>query len=306
MSKKVFVLDTNVILSDAEAIFNFDDNHVIIPITVIEELDKFKKDKSELGANARAFSRHMDLLRQSGDLTDINGIQFKTDYDEVVRQLSVFMWEEVAHKAQNYIHSDFSAMDDRILVIACYLSQVNKNVIFVTNDINLRIRADIYGVKAEAYEHNRVKRTDMYSGMLIVDTNQETIDKIYNEKSIPYLNLFNEEPFPNECFVLRAGKQSALCRYNESKKVLKLIHQDLKTCGIMPKSVEQQFALELLRNNEIPLVTMIGKAGTGKSLLALAAGLRAVMEFQDYDKILLLKPVVAMDNSNEIGFLPKQ
>lgn len=305
MSKKVFVLDTNVILSDAEAIFNFDDNHVIIPITVIEELDKFKKDKSELGANARAFSRHMDLLRQSGDLTAIHGIQFKTDYDEVVRQLSVFMWEEVAHKAQNYIHSDFSQMDDRILAVACYLTQVNKEVVFVTNDINLRIRADIYGVKAEAYEHNRVNRSDMYTGMSIIDATQEQVDKIYNDKVISFDVVLNEEPYPNECFILRAGKQSALCRYNETKKVLKLIHQDLKTCGIMPKSVEQQFALELLRNNEIPLVTMIGKAGTGKSLLALAAGLRAVMEFQDYDKILLLKPVVAMDNSNELGFLPK-
>ena len=304
MSKKVFVLDTNVILSDAEAIFNFEDNHVVIPITVIEELDKFKKDKTELGANARAFSRHMDLLRQSGDLTAVHGIQFKTDYDEIVRQLSVFMWEEVAHKAQNYIHSDFSAMDDRILAIACYLSQINKDVIFVTNDINLRIRADIYNVKAEAYEHNRVNRSDMYTGMTVVDVTQEQIDRIYNDKSISIDIIGDLDLYPNECFILKAGKQSALCRYNETKKVLKLIHQDLKTCGIMPKSVEQQFALELLRNNEIPLVTMIGKAGTGKSLLALAAGLRAVMEFQDYDKILLLKPVVAMDNSNEIGFLP--
>ena len=304
MSKKVFVLDTNVILSDAEAIFNFEDNHVVIPITVIEELDKFKKDKTELGANARAFSRHMDLLRQSGDLTAVHGIQFKTDYDEIVRQLSVFMWEEVAHKAQNYIHSDFSAMDDRILAIACYLSQINKDVIFVTNDINLRIRADIYNVKAEAYEHNRVNRSDMYTGMTVVDVTQEQIDRIYNDKSISIDIIGDLDLYPNECFILKAGKQSALCRYNDSKKVLKLIHQDLKTCGIMPKSVEQQFALELLRNNEIPLVTMIGKAGTGKTLLAIAAALRSVLELRDYDKIMLLKPIISMNDSNELGYLP--
>ncbi len=118
---KVYILDTNVILSDAESIFNFDEHHVIIPITVIEELDKFKKDKSELGANARAFSRHMDFLRKYGNLTIFDGIKFKTDYDEIVRNVSVFMWEEVVHKAQNYIHSDFTAMDDRILAVACYL-----------------------------------------------------------------------------------------------------------------------------------------------------------------------------------------
>jgi PhoH-like ATPase len=195
-------------------------------------------------------------------------------------------------------------MDDRILACALFLSQDNNNVVFITNDTNLRIRADIYGIKAEAYEHNRVKHTDMYSGMSIVNVTQEQVDRVYSDKIIPINTIVDVEPYPNECFILKAGKQSALCRYNESKKVLKLIHQDLKTCGIMPKSVEQQFALELLRNNDIPLVTIIGKAGTGKSLLALAAGLRAVMELQDYDKILLLKPIVAMDNSNELGFLP--
>lgn len=307
---KVYILDTNVILSDAESIFNFDEHHVIIPITVIEELDKFKKDKSELGANARAFSRHMDFLRKYGNLTIFDGIKFKTDYDEIVRNISVFMWEEVVHKAQNYIHSDFTAMDDRILAVACYLTQVysigtnTKEVIFVTNDINLRIRADIYGVKAEEYKHNRISRNDLYSGIEIQESTQEVVDSIYEKKSLSYLEVLDEEPYSNKCFIIKAGKQSALCRYNSSKKVLKLIHQDLKTCGIIPKSVEQQFALELLRNNEIPLVTMIGKAGTGKSLLALASGLRSVMEFQDYEKILLLKPIVSMDNSNQLGYLP--
>jgi PhoH-like ATPase len=272
-------------------------------MTCIEELDKFKKDKSELGANARSFSRNIDLLRLEGDL--VSGIKFKTEDDEIVHCVSVFLWETIAHKAQNYLQSDFTSMDDRILACALFLSQDNNNVVFITNDTNLRIRADIYGLKSEEYKHGRIKHNELYSGVVEVQTTPEIIDMIYKNKSVSLSIIDNvEDPYPNECYIFKSDQQSALCIYNYKDNLFKLIHQDLKTSGILPKNVEQQFALELLRDHKIPLISMVGSAGVGKTILCIAAAIRAVLEFRDYDKIMLLKPVVAMDNVNQLGFAP--
>lgn len=290
MNKKVFILDTNVILSDPEAIFHFDDNIVIIPSTVLEELDKFKKDKSEVGAAARSFIRSIDKIRGQGNL--VKGID----------NLTVFLWESIAHKAMNYVDSDFKSMDDRILAITRYvtLNDHDKQVILVTNDLNLRVRADIFSIRAEEYKHNRTESESTYPGVRTIDVEKDIIEEIYDIKSISIDSDF----YPNECIILKNGKQSALSIYNSSKDRLDLLPQVNKVCNIAPRSVEQQFGLSLLTNKDIPLVSLLGPAGTGKSLLAVAAGLKAVLEDFEYERIMLLKPIVAMNDANELGYIP--
>lgn len=296
---KIYVLDTNVILHDCDSIFKFEEHEVVIPVTVIEEIDKFKKEMNELGRNARKFARYLDELRAAGTLSagvPINGEGGKLRielYNDVVK-------DGLHQKA----HLDFSIYDNRIIAAAYH----NKGSILVTNDINLRVKADALGLKTEEYNNTNVEVETMYTGSSTHELPHEHIEFAYANDYIPFDKTgLPTEPYPNHCVIFRSidnEKQAVLCKYNAPLKQFDRLPQDLVVSGLQPRSAEQQFALSLLLDPEIELVSLIGLAGSGKTLCALAAGLHQVLETKQYKKLLLLKPIVAMGNANQMGFLP--
>ncbi len=267
---KNFILDTNILLHDCQAIFNFDDNNVIIPMTVIEELDNFKKEMNELGRNARQFSKIMDSLREQGSL--IEGVKVGSG------NVSVSFCRQ---DALNLLPSemDTKIADNRILAIALFTQKHDANpTILITKDINLRIKADALGISAESYENDKVDFETLYSG------HTEFLDQ---------LNA-------NQYIFKSAG--SDLRRYDKNQDMLVPLKSDLEAWGLSPRNTEQRMAMDLLLNDEIKLVTLVGKAGTGKTLLSIAAGLRKVTEEFIYKKMLVSRPVFPM--GKDIGFLP--
>lgn len=305
-NQKIYCIDTNIILHDADSIFKFDEHIVVIPQTVLEELDTKKREPGEIGYNARKFSRHVDELRIKGslvhgvELNDVNGKLYITLFDQNVGNCLPFQ--------------DMNVMDNRILATAKYLethlgitNQGKREVIMVSKDTNMRIKADVFGIKSEDYRNDKISVDENYSGERSIDVNDNIIELVYEKGKLEFNELEDIKPYPNECFVLHStanNKHSALVRYNDVMKEYRLLPQNMKTVDIIPRNTEQQFALDILKDESINLVSMIGKAGSGKTLMALAAGLYGVLEVQSYNKILLLKPIVAMDNSHELGYLP--
>jgi PhoH-like ATPase len=305
--QKIYVIDTNVILMEAESILKFEENIVIIPQPVLNELDKKKKETGEIGYNARKFSRIVDELRTKGNLAngvpcnDQGGMLYITLFDENV--------------AACLPYQDMCVMDNRILASALYakkffgitLGHQDYELTMVSNDTNVRILADIFDIKAEDYKNDKIQTDDLFSGIQHIDIPQEDIDRIYQQGMLDLLDMQINEPYPNECFVFHSTsntKQSALACYNAVMKEFRLLPQDMKTVDILPRNAEQSFALNILKDDDIKLVTLTAKAGCGKTMIALAAGLHGVMVTHKYSKILLLKPIVPMDNSHELGFLP--
>ncbi len=294
---KNFVLDTNVILYDPQAIYKFQDNCIIIPITVIEEVDRFKKDMNEIGRNARQFSRILDDLRKKGSLA--SGITM-----EHGGCLRVEMYEEQFMKSLPRELREEQG-DNRILAIAIKLKATEETpVIFVTKDTNLRIKADALGLVAEDFESDKVEIQDLYTGFTEVESDASTLDRFVRQGWV--------EPFPgllpNQYVVLRDGASSghiALCR-NDAKqgRLVPVINVPPREgiWGITPRNREQSFALDTLLDDSVKLVTLVGKAGTGKTLLAIAAGLQKVAEDNVYTRLLVSRPVFPM--GKDIGFLP--
>ena len=267
---KNFILDTNILLHDCQAIFNFEDNNVIIPMTVIEELDHFKKEMNELGRNARQFSKIMDSFRDQGFL--IEGVKVGNGV------VSVGFSRQDALKLLPS-EMDPKIADNRILAIALFIQKHDTNpTILITKDTNLRIKADALGLSAESYENDTVDFETLYSG--------------HTE--------FLDQPNANQ-FVFK-GDGSAIKRYDMTQDMLVPLRGDLDAWGLSPRNNEQKMALDLLLNDDIKLVTLVGKAGTGKTLLSIAAGLRKVTEEFVYKKMLVSRPVFPM--GKDIGFLP--
>lgn len=305
--QKTYVLDSNIILHEAESIFKFEEHTVIIPQTVIQEIDKFKKDQNEIGRNARAFTRYMDELRKTGTLVDGLKGQGGVVANE---QGGIIKVKKYSGKlAKKWLpDEDLSIFDNRILACALQLQSEFDNVTVVSNDGNMRLLADIWGLEADVYLNDKIQTDDMYTGVHKIVVPTALINKVYDDGKLflPELDL-GITPYPNECFVLHGDcnlKQSALVRYNSVMKTMNLLPQDMKTVDIMPRNTEQQFLLDILKDPEVSLVTVNGKAGSGKTLIALASAIYGVLETQQYAKILLLKPIVNMDNGHDIGFLP--
>lgn len=296
-AKKNFILDTNVILHDSSCIHQFKDNHIFIPITVIEELDKFKKGNDVINCNARDFLRTLDAM--SGDQM-LNG---GTRIDSGNGKISILLEVPLDEKIRN--NFNIITPDVRILNIAYTLAKKNefKNVIFVTKDVNLRLRARSIGLKTENYNSRYVENiSKMYTGLRIIENApDEILDEFHQkpyEMNISRLELKNK-PFHNEHFIIKNGSKSALGVFDESAQALKRIQP--RTCyGIKPRNSEQTFALNAMLNPDIPLVTLSGKAGTGKTLLALAAALE---NKHLYRQIFVARPVVPLSNK-DLGFLP--
>ena len=296
--RKNYVLDTNVLLHDPRALFQFKDNNVIVPIYVVEEIDKFKRDLSELGRNAREVSRSLDGYREeNGSLTE--GVPLENG--GMLRVM--FTQKELPRELMNQ-----HLADNRILALAMDVKEREPSMrcVFVTKDINLRIRADALGLVTEDYENDKIENPEVYMGVRELEVGKSDIDAFYAHGELPLPEGTNGI-FPNEFALLKdrdAPTHTALSKYNAAKARFVPLLKSLKegAWGLRPRNKEQSFALDLLINDEIKLVTIVGKAGTGKTLLAIAAGLQKTMEEQVYQKMLVSSPVFPL--GKDIGFLP--
>jgi len=293
---KTYVLDTNVLLHDPQALYRFEENDLVIPMTVIEEIDRFKKDLSETGRNARHFSRLIDQLRTQGDL--VEGVQLETGGRLKVELYTQDHLKSLPPELQN------DRGDNRILAVALALRNGNnKPVVFVTKDTNLRIKADVVGLKAEDYSSDKVSIDDLYSGTVDLTVSRESVDAFYEQG---FLDV-QEELKANQCVTLIDAENpshTALGRYNRGlQRILPLVRAPKDGLwGIQPRNREQQFAFDLLLSEDVQLVSLVGLAGTGKTLLAIAAGLFKSADEGHYSRLLVSRPIFPL--GRDLGFLP--
>jgi PhoH-like ATPase len=277
--KKVFVLDTNVLLHDPKAIFSFADNDVVIPIVVIEELDKFKKGIDEIGRNARQVSRILDEYRQKGKLSQ-----------GVPLEKGGMLRVELNHQSPEYLPNELIATkaDNRILATALNLRHDDLPVILVTKDTNLRIKADAVGLHAEDFESETIMIDELYSGEVELAVDPGAIEDFYANGE---LASKDPKPFPNQFVLLKNNanpSQTALARYSQQKMgLVPIANTKHGIWGVTARNKQQQYALDLLLNDDIRLVTLVGKAGTGKTLLALAAGLEKTIESRSFLRLVV-------------------
>jgi PhoH-like ATPase len=292
--KKHFILDTNVLLHDPNAVMTFEEHTVVVPIYVIEEIDNFKRDQSELGRAARAVGRLLDALREDGKLAE--GVELETGGTLIV-----------AFTARNLPESMRigNSVDNRILSVALETKEHNPEdeCILVTKDVNLRIRADALGLQAEDYDAERVEIDELYSGVIDLEVKGEEIDDFYSQGSLPLPDPYHH---PNEFVHLRDAinpSHSALGKVDLVENTVVPIRRHKEgVWGVRPRNKEQSFAFDLLMDDDIKLVTLVGKAGTGKTLLAIAAGLHKVTEESVFQKVLVSRPVFPL--GRDIGYLP--
>jgi PhoH-like ATPase len=294
---KLFVLDTNVILHDSNCIRNFEEHDVAIPITVLEELDKFKRGNEDIHFQARQFLRQLDAL--TGDVLSVDGAPLGAGRGGIRVIIGA---ERQACVAEAFLEN---TPDHRILNTAVWLQRErpNRPVILVSKDTNLRMKAKALGVPAQDYTSDKIESFDkLYMGKRVVEaTPAEAINRLYSDgDGVPAADLpFVDSPIANENFILRDGSKSVLATYRPGDDAF--VRVEKNTCyGITPRNAEQSFALHALLNDDIKLVTLAGTAGTGKTLLALAAALECR---QQYRQILLARPVVPLSN-RDLGFLP--
>ena len=292
-NKKIFVLDTNVILHDATCIENFEDNDVVIPISVLEELDQFKRGNEQIHYNARDFLRSLDELSINSENGELDKFEGK------VRVVVNHNWHPDVEATFNE-----DSPDNRIINCAYKIHQDNldQSLILVSKDTNMRLKARSLGLEAEDYTTDAVDNvSEIFSGIkLIEDVSSTDIDLICQSHGVEVDEIKSVEmPNPNENFILRNGQKSILASYDPfDKKIVQIDKPD--AYGIIPRNAEQSFALNILLDNRIKLTTISGKAGTGKTLLALAAALEKRKEFR---QIFLSRPIVPLSN-RDIGFLP--
>ncbi len=296
-TRKLFVLDTNVLLHDYKCIYNFEENDIVIPIVVLEELDRFKKGNDQINFQAREFTRELDKL--SGDQLFNGGISL----GEKLGKLSIETGKPFSPVIRNSFPEDTA--DHRILAIAEYIQQNNAplEVILISKDINLRMKAKSIGIMSQDYQNDKVANLDeLYKGITILDNVATSlISKLYeNVEGIPFKQFkFKAEPMAHQYYIMKNGKSSALAHYDPFNKVVDRVEKQ-KMYGIDPRNAEQTFALDALARPEIQLVSLTGKAGTGKTLLALAAALH---QRKIYSQIFLARPIVPLAN-RDMGFLP--
>ncbi len=295
--KKNFVLDTNVILHDYKCLSNFEENDIYLPIIVLEELDHFKKGNEQLNFNARQFTRELDdlvddnLFSSGASLGDEKGRLFILAKNVFPKELQEAFMEKTP--------------DHLILGATLQLTKDHPDTktILVTKDINLRMKARALGILAVDYITDKVTNMDVFDREELVfdDVNPELIDKLYasNEGVDVDEFSFKSDIDPNDCFVLKSNRASALARYIPSEEKVQRVEKT-RAFGIEPRNAEQAFAMEVLLDDRVQLVALTGRSGTGKTLLALAAALH---KNEDYKQILLARPIVALANK-DLGALP--
>ncbi len=302
---KIFVLDTNVLLHDPQALYAFDDNEVIIPAVVLEEIDSKKRLADELGRNARHVSRLLDGMREEGRL-----------HEGISLPRGGLLKVELNHRSYVRVQEMFGEMsnDNRILAVALNYHMeeeedgTGRDVVLVSKDVLVRIKADVLGLQAEDYLSDRaVEPSDMYTGTATLFVHPSIIDEFYSYRFLSVKSLqLSSRLHPNEFIILRdelGTSKSALLKVSQDGARLEPLYlSNDPVWGITARNVQQRMALELLLNDDIPLVTLTGKAGTGKTLLALAAGLLKIEDEHKYKKLLIARPVVPM--GKDIGYLP--
>ncbi|EOC99515.1 PhoH family protein [Caldisalinibacter kiritimatiensis] len=304
--KKIYVLDTSVLLDDPNAIYAFEDNEVVIPTVVLEEIDSKKRLGDDLGRNARRISRTLDKFREYGNLN--KGIHLETGGTLRI---------EINHRNLKQVRHYFHEVNNDNLILAVALNlqleekekESPKEVILVSKDILVRIKADTLGVAAQDYLSDKIVRfDDMYRGYEIINVPTLIIDKFYNDGFLDTtISPFNKYIFyPHQFLILKdelGSSKSAIVYYDSHMRKLFPLHSgDKAIWGIYPRNAQQKMALELLLDDNIPLVTLTGRAGTGKTLLALVAGLYKTEELSLYRKLLVARPVVPL--GKDIGYLP--
>ena len=293
---KTFILDTNVLLFDPLSINKFGKNKVFIPLIVVEELDRFKKDQNENGRNARHFARLVDGYRENGSL--VKGLPIPNGG---TIQISI-----LREPATKHAGIDLSINDNLILANALSKKEEGEDVILITKDINLRLKADALGLKSEDYDTSEISIDELYQGHKNFEIEASRLSEFESSR---FLSLSDEEKkgfYPNEYLIIHETgnpQKRQLGRYHEKKGgIVPLIKSREGVWGVHPKNVEQQFAFDALLNDEINLVSLVGKAGTGKTLLAIAAGLEVAIGQKKYTRVLVSRPIVPM--GRDLGFLP--
>ncbi|OGR64382.1 MAG: phosphate starvation-inducible protein PhoH [Elusimicrobia bacterium GWB2_63_22] len=291
--KKVYILDTNVLIHDPLSFTKFEENTVVIPISVIEELDNFKHTADERGKSARIVSRKLDEFRIKGKLnagvkTEAGGTLI-VDLDHV----------QVLPKEFKLLE-----MDNRILNTAYWYEQKKHSAILVTKDINLRLKAEAVGLTTEDYEAGKVNVDELYPGLVSLDVPSASVDKFYKDHELK--SPEKEELSPNEFVVIHSKedpKKSALGRVdpNDVSKI-RALGAEPSPWGIRPLNKEQRCAMELLLDDSVKLVTLLGAAGTGKTLMTLVCGLQKAVEENVYRKLIICRPIVPV--GKDIGFIP--
>lgn len=293
--KKKFVFDTNVVLHDSSCVFHFEDNDVVIPITVIEELDAFKRGHDQINFNAREFIRFLD--RFPGDKIINGGESLGDGRGKIIILTNYGDDPEVKQAFVEY------KPDHRILSAALHLQKSKKRekVIVVSKDVNLRLKAKSLGLEAQDYYTDKIEDIEkLYRGIRMIENfDPALIDLLYLQNEVAMGEAEIADAVPNEYFILRNANKSALAFYNYNTRMLQHIEKGM-AYAIKPRNAEQTFALHALMNTEAPLATLSGKAGTGKTLLALAAALE---RRKIYKQIYLARPVVALSN-RDLGYLP--
>ena len=296
---KIFVLDTNIVLHDYKSVKQFQDNDIVIPMAVIEELDKFKKGNDALSFNARAFMREINRLTERQ--------KFGPRGVPLGKKLGFIKIEPnhpFAPEFQDLFRDDIQ--DHRILATAMWVRDNNPGrfVALVTKDINLRLKAKAAGMEVQDYLKDRMDDEVMESlekEVIQVEASSEAVQRLAygQDNSLPWQEVSAKEPLPNQLYKFNMGGESVCARYDASRKVIALV-RSRQAYGIRPRNDEQRFALDACLNPAIPLVSLTGGAGTGKTLLALAAALE---QADDYDQIILSRPTVVL-GGQDIGFLP--
>jgi PhoH-like ATPase len=301
---KIYVLDTNVLLQDPNSIFSFEENEVVIPAVVLEEVDSKKRYMDEIGRNARHVSRLIDNLRVTGKL-----------HDRVPLENGGSLRIELNHRSFHQLQEIFveKTNDNRILAVAKNLSleeetkENGSQVILVSKDALVRVKADAIGLMSEDFLSDRVIENDhIYTGYLEVYIGADLLNRFYEKGELPVTEVANHPFYPNQFLIIKdalGSKSSAVGMVDpNAQKVKKLVFDHDHIWGIKPRNVQQTMAAELLLRKDLPLVTLIGKAGTGKTLFALASGLMQTEDFGEYKKLLVARPIVPV--GKDLGFLP--
>lgn len=317
---KTFVLDTNILLHNPDALFVFQDNHIVIPFKVIEELDKKKRQDDDLGRNARACIRHLDKLRAMGSLME--GVEWGKlptlpNTARSAGRTGTIRIDVTDYPRPKAIIED--SPDNHIIAVAFHLHEQGVRVVFVTKDLAARIKSDALGIKTEDFENQRVDADRLYAGYVSADVEGSLIDELYRDRLIAMTQLqpalvetdadgveYPIELSPNEFVVLRDTADENHTglgrRLADTEHLIPVTNPKKPVFGIVARNVQQTMAMDVLLDEEVKLVTLLGSAGTGKTLLALAAGMAKVFGEGRYDKLLVARPIMPL--GRDIGYLP--
>lgn len=316
--RKFFVVDTNVLLHNPDALFMFDDNEVVIPFTVIEELDQFKKNNDDVGRNARQVIRHLDALREKGNLSE--GVKWN-GHGGVVR---IDLGDYMTPAGLSPDHPD-----NRIITVAFHHWREGRRAVFISKDINARVKADALGIPTEDFEAQKIDIDRLYTGYVELPVDAALIDRLYSQKQLPLTEIqpqldalfaarethtesqLPKRPQPaallaNQFVLLKDGSDESHTglarRLGDTDQLVPVLKPRKPVFGILTRNVQQTMAMDLLLDDNVKLVTLLGTAGTGKTLLAIAAGMAKCINEHRYDRVLVARPIMPM--GRDIGYLP--